>query len=95
MLSPDDPFNYTSRHWPCLICIVIWAYPASTFNNDLRIAERKRRLPTQSAGPSCQDIDTFVKLAEGGFNRTSLSSCVAASQYSMVTRILYPSSMLC
>ena len=65
-------------------------------NNDLRLAERRRefdvdelcRLAAQSVGRRFQDIDTFVKLAEGGFNRTFLINMHDGFQ--MVARIPYP-----
>ncbi|KAJ3892054.1 hypothetical protein GG344DRAFT_46066 [Lentinula edodes] len=64
-------------------------------NNDLRVAERRRefdveelcRLAAQSVGRSSQDIKTFVKLAEGGFNRTSLINM--HDGFEMVSRIPY------
>ncbi|KIM43983.1 hypothetical protein M413DRAFT_25481 [Hebeloma cylindrosporum] len=64
--SPDDLFNYSSGGW--------------LVNNGLRLKERRRefdvdelcKLAAQSVGRSPQDINTFVKLAEGGFNRTFL-----------------------
>ncbi|KAJ7731138.1 protein kinase subdomain-containing protein PKL/CAK/Fmp29 [Mycena maculata] len=80
--SPDDLFNYSSGR--------------SLVNNDLRLAERRRefdvdelcRLAAQSVGRSFQDIDTFVKLAEGGFNRTFLITMHGG--FEMVARIPYP-----
>ncbi|KAF9786065.1 protein kinase subdomain-containing protein PKL/CAK/Fmp29 [Thelephora terrestris] len=80
--SPDGLFNYTSGHW--------------LVNNDLRLAERRRefdvdelcRLAAQSVGRSSQDIDTFVKLAEGGFNRSFLITMRGG--FEMVARIPYP-----
>ncbi|KAL6308608.1 protein kinase subdomain-containing protein PKL CAK Fmp29 [Sparassis latifolia] len=80
--SPDDLFNYSSGRW--------------LVNNDLRLAERRRefdvdelcRLAAQSVGRSSQDIDTFVKLAEGGFNRTFLITMHGG--FEMVARIPYP-----
>ncbi|KAJ7135418.1 protein kinase subdomain-containing protein PKL/CAK/Fmp29 [Mycena crocata] len=78
---PDDLFNYSSGRW--------------LVNNDLRLAERRRefdvdelcRLAAQSVGRSSQDIDTFVKLAEGGFNRTFLITMHGG--FEMVARIPY------
>ncbi|KAJ4471471.1 hypothetical protein J3R30DRAFT_3672693 [Lentinula aciculospora] len=72
---PGDLFNYTSGRWLQYSRIF-------SVNNDLRLAERQRefdvdelcRLAAQSVGRSLRDIDTFVKLAEGGFNRTFLIS---------------------
>ncbi|THH30077.1 hypothetical protein EUX98_g4128 [Antrodiella citrinella] len=80
--SHDDLFNYSSGRW--------------LVNNDLRLAERRRefdvdelcRLAAQSVGRSPQDIDTFVKLAEGGFNRTFLITMHGG--FEMVARIPYP-----
>ncbi|OCB84911.1 hypothetical protein A7U60_g8133 [Sanghuangporus baumii] len=80
--SPDNLFNYSSGRW--------------LVNNDLRLAERRRefdvdelcRLAAQSVGRSSQDIDTFVKLAEGGFNRTFLITMHGG--FEMVVRIPYP-----
>ncbi|KAL5480871.1 hypothetical protein ACEPAI_9811 [Sanghuangporus weigelae] len=80
--SLDDLFNYTSGRW--------------LVNNDLRLAERRRefdvdelcRLAAQSVGRSSQDIDTFVKLAEGGFNRTFLITMHGG--FEMIARIPYP-----
>ncbi|KAJ7076062.1 protein kinase subdomain-containing protein PKL/CAK/Fmp29 [Mycena belliarum] len=80
--SLDDLFNYSSGRW--------------LVNNDLRLAERRRefdvdelcRLAAQSVGRSPQDIDTFVKLAEGGFNRTFLITMHGG--FEMVARIPYP-----
>ncbi|GBE82854.1 protein kinase subdomain-containing protein PKL/CAK/Fmp29 [Sparassis crispa] len=80
--SPDGLFNYSSGRW--------------LVNNDLRLAERRRefdvdelcRLAAQSVGRSSQDIDTFVKLAEGGFNRTFLITMHGG--FEMVARIPYP-----
>jgi hypothetical protein len=65
-------------------------------NNDLRVAERRLefdvdalcRLAAQSVGRSAQDIDTFVKLAEGGFNRTFLITM--HDGFEMVARLPYP-----
>ncbi|KAF8213925.1 protein kinase subdomain-containing protein PKL/CAK/Fmp29 [Mycena galopus ATCC 62051] len=79
--SPNDLFNYSSGRW--------------LVNNDLRLAERRRefdvdelcRLAAQSVGRSSQDIDTFVKLAEGGFNRTFLITM--HDGFEMVARIPY------
>ncbi|KAF4605407.1 hypothetical protein EYR40_004191 [Pleurotus pulmonarius] len=64
-------------------------------NNDLRLAERKRefevdelcRLAAQSVGRTSRDIKTFVKLAEGGFNRTFLITM--HDGFEMVARIPY------
>lgn len=78
---PNDLFNYTSGRW--------------LVNNDLRLAERRRefdvaalcRLAAQSVGRTSQDIDTLVKLAEGGFNRTFLITMHGGFQ--MVARIPY------
>ncbi|KAJ7661108.1 protein kinase subdomain-containing protein PKL/CAK/Fmp29 [Mycena olivaceomarginata] len=80
--SPDDLFNYSSGRW--------------LVNNDLRLAERRRefdvdelcRLAAQSVGRRSQDIDKFVKLAEGGFNRTFLITMHGG--FEMVARIPYP-----
>ncbi|PPQ73047.1 hypothetical protein CVT25_007556 [Psilocybe cyanescens] len=80
--SPDNLFNYSSGRW--------------LVNNDLRLAERRRefnvdelcRLAAQSVGRGSQDIDTFVKLAEGGFNRTFLITMHGG--FEMVVRIPYP-----
>ncbi|KAF7794383.1 hypothetical protein EIP86_005517 [Pleurotus ostreatoroseus] len=80
--SPNDLYNYSSGRW--------------LVNNDLRLAERKRefdvgelcRLAAQSVSRSPQDIDTFVKLAEGGFNRTFLITM--RDGFKMVARIPYP-----
>ncbi|KAG5349712.1 hypothetical protein C0989_002210, partial [Termitomyces sp. Mn162] len=79
--SSDDLFNYTSGRW--------------LVNDDLRLAERRRefdvaelcRLAAQSVGRSYQDIDTFVKLAEGGFNRSFLITM--RDGFEMVARIPY------
>lgn len=65
-------------------------------NNNLRYAERRRefdavelcRLAAQSVGRSSRDIDTFVKLAEGGFNRIFLITM--HDGFEMVARIPYP-----
>ncbi|CAA7263328.1 unnamed protein product [Cyclocybe aegerita] len=46
------------------------------------------RLAAKSVGRSFQDIDTFVKLAEGGFNRTFLITMHGG--FEMVARIPYP-----
>ena len=46
------------------------------------------RLAAQSVGRTLQDIDTFVKLAEGGFNRTFLITM--HDGFEMVARIPYP-----
>ncbi|KDR80936.1 hypothetical protein GALMADRAFT_153330 [Galerina marginata CBS 339.88] len=80
--SPEDLFNYTSGRW--------------LVNNDLRLAERRHefnvdelcRLAAQSVGRTSQDIHTFVKLAEGGFNRTFLITM--HDGFEMVARIPYP-----
>ncbi|KJA25351.1 hypothetical protein HYPSUDRAFT_64929 [Hypholoma sublateritium FD-334 SS-4] len=80
--SPGDIFNYSSGRW--------------LVNNDLRLAERRRefdvdelcRLAAQSVGRSSRDINTFVKLAEGGFNRTFLITM--HDGFEMVARIPYP-----
>ncbi|KAF8808446.1 hypothetical protein BYT27DRAFT_7030821, partial [Phlegmacium glaucopus] len=69
--SRNELFNYSSGRWLQVLYIV---------NNDLRLAERRRefdvdelcRLAAQSVGQTSRDIHTFVKLAEGGFNRTFL-----------------------
>ncbi|KAG6888613.1 hypothetical protein C0995_007042 [Termitomyces sp. Mi166 len=45
-------------------------------------------LAAQSVGRSSEDIDTFVKLAEGGFNRTFLITM--HDGFEMVARIPYP-----
>ncbi|PPQ92084.1 hypothetical protein CVT25_008265 [Psilocybe cyanescens] len=79
---PDELFNYSSGRW--------------LVNNDLRLAERRRefdvnelcRLAAQSVDRSFQDIDTFVKLAEGGFNRSFLITM--HDGFEMVARIPYP-----
>ncbi|KAJ7066446.1 protein kinase subdomain-containing protein PKL/CAK/Fmp29 [Mycena amicta] len=79
---PDDLFNYSSGRW--------------LVNNDLRLAERRRefnvdelcRLAAQSVGRSSRDIDTFAKLAEGGFNRTFIVTM--HDGFEMVARIPYP-----
>ena len=68
----------------------------SSVNNDFRLAERKRefdvgelrRLAAQSVSRSPRDIDTFVKLAEGGFNRTFLITM--RDGFEMIARIPYP-----
>ena len=64
-------------------------------NDDLCLTERRRefdvelcRLAAQSVGRSSQDIDTFVKLAEGGFNRTFLITMHGG--FEMIVRIPYP-----
>ena len=65
-------------------------------NDDLRHAERRRefgvnelcRLAAQSVGRSSEDIESFVKLAEGGFNRTFLVTMQGG--FKMVARIPYP-----
>ncbi|KAF5386262.1 hypothetical protein D9615_002307 [Tricholomella constricta] len=80
--SPNDLVNYSSGRW--------------LINNDLRLEERRRefdvdklcRLAVQSVGRISQDIDTFVKLAEGGFNRTFLITMHGG--FEMVARIPYP-----
>ncbi|KZT08926.1 protein kinase subdomain-containing protein PKL/CAK/Fmp29 [Laetiporus sulphureus 93-53] len=80
--SPDDRFNYSSGRW--------------LVNNDLRLEERRRefnvdelcRLAAQSVGRSSQDIAKFMKLAEGGFNRTFLITMHGG--FEMVARIPYP-----
>ncbi|PIL30993.1 hypothetical protein GSI_05686 [Ganoderma sinense ZZ0214-1] len=80
--SLDDLFNYTSGCW--------------LVNNDLRLAERRRefhvdalgRLAAQSVGRTSQDINTIVKLDEGGFNRIFLITMHDGFQ--MVARIPYP-----
>ncbi|EGN99355.1 hypothetical protein SERLA73DRAFT_73889 [Serpula lacrymans var. lacrymans S7.3] len=80
--APNDLFNYSSGRW--------------LVNNDLRLAERRRefdvnelcRRAAQSVGRTSQDIDTFVKLAEGGFNRTFLITMHGG--FEMVARIPYP-----
>lgn len=77
-----DLFNYTSGLW--------------LVNNDLRLAERRhefndyelRRLAAQSVGRTLQDVDTMVKLDEGGFNRIFLITMVDGFQ--MIARIPYP-----
>lgn len=64
-------------------------------NNELRLEERRRefdvdelcRLASQSVGRTSQDIHTFVKLAEGGFNRTFLITM--HDGFEMVARIPY------
>ncbi|KAJ7292863.1 protein kinase subdomain-containing protein PKL/CAK/Fmp29 [Mycena rebaudengoi] len=74
-----DLFNYSSGRW--------------LVNNDLRLAERRRefdvdelcQLAAQSVGRNSRDIDTFVKLAEGGFNRTFLITM--HDGFEMVARI--------
>ncbi|KAJ7164870.1 protein kinase subdomain-containing protein PKL/CAK/Fmp29 [Mycena filopes] len=80
--SPDVLFNYTSGRW--------------IVNDALRLSERRRefevdelcRLAAQSVGRTPQDIDTFVKLAEGGFNRIFLITM--HDGFEMVARIPYP-----
>ncbi|KAJ6587357.1 protein kinase subdomain-containing protein PKL CAK Fmp29 [Mycena sp. CBHHK59/15] len=80
--SRNDLFNYSSGRW--------------LVNNDLRLAERRRefdvdelcRLAAQSVGRTSRDIHTFVKLAEGGFNRTFLITM--HDGFEMVARIPYP-----
>lgn len=65
-------------------------------NEDLRLSERRRefdvdalcRLAAQSIGRSPQDVDTFVKLAEGGFNRIFLITM--HDGFEMIARIPYP-----
>ncbi|KAI0087490.1 kinase-like domain-containing protein [Irpex rosettiformis] len=82
MSDSEDLFNYTSGRW--------------IVNNDLRLSERRRefdvdelwRLAAQSVGRSSQDIKTFVKLAEGGFNRIFLITM--HDGFEMVARIPYP-----
>ena len=69
---------------------------AFSVNNELRLAERRRefdvdelcRLAAQSVGRSSRDINTFVKLAEGGFNRTFLVTMHDGLE--MIARIPYP-----
>ncbi|KAH9847445.1 hypothetical protein C2E23DRAFT_848500 [Lenzites betulinus] len=61
-----DLFNYTSGRW--------------LVNEDVRLAERAckfndnelRHLAAQSVGRTFQDVDSMVKLDEGGFNRIFL-----------------------
>ncbi|KAJ7222253.1 protein kinase subdomain-containing protein PKL/CAK/Fmp29 [Mycena pura] len=80
--STHDLYNYSSGRW--------------LVNNDLRLAERRRefdvdalcRLAAQSVGRTLQDIHTFTKLAEGGFNRTFLITM--HDGFEMVARIPYP-----
>ncbi|KAI0327983.1 protein kinase subdomain-containing protein PKL/CAK/Fmp29 [Cubamyces sp. BRFM 1775] len=75
-------FNYTSGRW--------------LVNEDVRLAERMRtfnvnelrRLAAQSAGRTSQDVDTIVKLDEGGFNRIFLITM--QDGFRMVARIPYP-----
>lgn len=65
-------------------------------NNDLRLEERRRefdvdelcRLAAESVGRKSQDIVKFMKLAEGGFNRTFLITMNCG--FEMVARIPYP-----
>ncbi|KAJ4464880.1 protein kinase subdomain-containing protein PKL/CAK/Fmp29 [Lentinula edodes] len=79
--TPNDLFNYSSGRW--------------LVNNDLRVAERRRefdveelcRLAAQSVGRSSRDIQAFVKLAEGGFNRTFLITM--HDGFEMVARVPY------
>ncbi|TFY77349.1 hypothetical protein EWM64_g6662 [Hericium alpestre] len=80
--SSENLFNYSSGCW--------------IINDNLRLAERRRefevdelcRLAAQSVGRRPQDIDTFVKLAEGSFNRIFLITMHDGFQ--MVVRIPYP-----
>ncbi|KAL0958523.1 hypothetical protein HGRIS_000664 [Hohenbuehelia grisea] len=80
--ASDELFNYTSGRW--------------LVNDELRLAERRRefdikelcRLAALSVNQSPQDIDTFVKLAEGGFNRTFLITMRGG--FELVARIPYP-----
>ncbi|TFY74058.1 hypothetical protein EWM64_g9954 [Hericium alpestre] len=80
--SSENLFNYSSGHW--------------IINDNLRLAERRHefevdklcRLAVQSVGRRPQDIDTFVKLTKGGFNRIFLITMHDGFQ--MVARIPYP-----
>lgn len=68
----------------------------SSVNEDLRFLERRHefdvsglcRLAAQSVGSTPQDVDTLVKLGEGGFNRTFLITF--NDGFKMVARIPYP-----
>ena len=67
-----------------LIPVVLWRmcliHSIYSVKNELRLAERRRefhvdelcRLAAQSVDRSVQDVNTFVKLAEGGYSRTFL-----------------------
>ncbi|KAF8306825.1 protein kinase subdomain-containing protein PKL/CAK/Fmp29 [Clavulina sp. PMI_390] len=81
--KPDhDLFDYTSGRW--------------IINEPLRMAERRRvfnvdelrRLAAESVGRSSEDVLSFSKLAEGGFNRSFLVTMHDGFQ--MVARIPYP-----
>ncbi|KAG6813724.1 hypothetical protein H0H92_008132 [Tricholoma furcatifolium] len=82
--NPGDLFNYTSGRW--------------IVNEALRLTERRRefnvnelgRLAAQSVGRSVEDVRTFVKLAEGGFNRIFLITM--RDGFKMVARIPYPAT---
>ncbi|KAI0072589.1 protein kinase subdomain-containing protein PKL/CAK/Fmp29 [Panus rudis PR-1116 ss-1] len=78
----DDLFEYTSGRW--------------LYNDALRHAERRRvfdvnglcRLAAESVHRSPEEIISFAKLAEGGFNRTFLITM--RDGFEMVARIPYP-----
>lgn len=82
--SPSDGslFNYTSGAW--------------LVNNKLRHAERKHvfndqallRLAAQSVGRDPSDVETMVKIGEGGFNRIFLIAMYDGFQ--MIARVPYP-----
>ncbi|KAG6830603.1 hypothetical protein H0H92_015884 [Tricholoma furcatifolium] len=79
-----------------VLCCICLTRILTRVNEDLRHAERRRkfnvnelgRLAAQSVGRSAEDIKTFVKLAEGGFNRTFLITM--RDGFEMVARIPYP-----
>ena len=83
-----------------IIYVVLWHivhnFAPFSGNNDIRLSGRRRefdvdelrRLAAQSVGRSSQDIDTFVKLAEGGFNQTFLITM--HDGFEMEARIPYP-----
>ncbi|CDO71632.1 hypothetical protein BN946_scf184911.g102 [Trametes cinnabarina] len=80
--SGHDFFHYTSGRW--------------LVNENVRLAERTRefddnelrRLAAQSVGRTLQDVDSMMKLDEGGFNRIFLITM--RDGFRMIARIPYP-----
>lgn len=68
----------------------------TSYNESLRLSERKRqfdvselkRLAAESIGRAASDVQSFRKLAEGGFNRIFLVTM--GDGYRLVARVPYP-----
>ena len=102
----EDPglFEYTSGRW-LYVSLVVWKLhflidrTLRSYNEQLRRKEREKRfnivqlkrLAAASVGRKAEDVCQFTKLAEGGFNRSFLTTFEDGFQ--LVARIPYPATV--